>query len=71
VVPARELRYRDYRIKIMRSDRGWQIEAVPLSRGKTILQLFSFSDDIASDEDAIGLARSEIDKILEFEGPGN
>ena len=55
----------------MHSDRGWQIEAVPLSPGKTILQLFSFSDDIASEEDAIGLAHREIDKILESEGLGN
>jgi hypothetical protein len=64
-VPHRELQYRDYRIKIMRSDRGWRIEAAPRSPGKPIIQLFSFSEDIVSEQDAISLAQREIDKVLE------
>jgi hypothetical protein len=49
----------------MRSDRGWRIEAAPRSPGKPIIQLFSFSEDIASEEDAMSLAQREIDKVLE------
>jgi hypothetical protein len=49
----------------MRSDRGWRIEAAPRSPGKPIIQLFSFSDDIVSEEDAMSLAQREIDKVLE------
>jgi hypothetical protein len=51
VVPVRERRYRDYRINMMHRDRGWQIEAVPLAPGKTILQLFSSSEDVVSEEE--------------------
>ena len=58
-MPHHELQYRDYRLKIMRSDRGWRIEAAPRSPGKPIIQLFSFSEDIVSEEDAISLTRKK------------
>jgi hypothetical protein len=62
---AHQLQYRGYKIKIIRSDRGWRIEAVPPSPGEPYLQLFSFSVNVASEEDAINLIQEEIDRGLE------
>jgi hypothetical protein len=47
----------------MRSDSGWHIEALPPSPGEPYLQLFSFSADVASEEDAIRLIQNEIDSL--------
>jgi hypothetical protein len=63
-MPAHQLQYRGYKIKITRCDRGWRIEAVPPSPRESYLQLFSFSDDVATEEDAISLIQEEIDKVL-------
>jgi hypothetical protein len=59
------LQYREYKIKIMRSDSGWHIEALPPSPGEPYLQLFSFSADVASEVDAIRLIQNAIDRSLE------
>jgi hypothetical protein len=57
--------YRGYKIKIMRRDSGWHIEALPPSPAYRYLQLFSFSMDIASEADAIRLIQNAIDRSLE------
>jgi hypothetical protein len=62
---ARQTQYRGYKIKILRRDSGWRIEATPPSPKMPYLQLFSFSVNVTSEEDAINLAEHEIDRILE------
>ena len=64
-MPTHHLQYRGYKIKIMRRDAGWHIEAIPRSPAEPYLQLFSFSIDVASEEDAIRLIQKEIDRGLE------
>jgi hypothetical protein len=59
---AHHLQYRGYKIKIMRSETGWHIEAVPRTPGEPYFQLFSFSADVASEQDAIHLIQKEIDR---------
>jgi hypothetical protein len=63
-MPAHQLQYRGYKIKIIRCDRGWRIEAVPPSPREPYLQLFSPSEDVATEEDAITLIREKIDGVL-------
>jgi hypothetical protein len=58
------LQYRGYKIKIMRRDSGWYIEALPPSPEEPYLQFFSFSVDVASEEDAISLIQNAIDRSL-------
>jgi hypothetical protein len=57
--------YRGYKIKIMRRDSDWHIEALPASPSYPYLQLFSFSVDVGSDQDAIKLIQNAIDRSLE------
>jgi hypothetical protein len=63
-MPTHHLQYRGYKIKIMRSDSGWHMEALPPSPEEPYLQVFSFSVDVASEEDAIRLIQKEIDRSL-------
>jgi hypothetical protein len=49
----------------MRSDSGWHIEALPSSPVEPYLQMFSFSVDVASEENAITLIKNAIDRSLE------
>jgi hypothetical protein len=64
-MPAHHLQYRGYKVKIMRSETGWHIEAVPRTPREPYLQLFSFSVDVVSEEDAISLIQKEIDGGLD------
>lgn len=40
-MPAHHLQYRGYKIKIMRSETGWDIKAVPRTPLEPYFQLFS------------------------------
>jgi hypothetical protein len=62
---ARQTQYRGYKIKILRSDSGWRIEATSPSPKVPCLQLFSFSVNVTSEEDAINLVEEEIDRVLD------
>ena len=62
-MPTHHLQYRGYKIKIMRRDAGWHIEAIPRSPAEPYLQsVFFFLDRFASEEDAIRLIQKEIDR---------
>jgi hypothetical protein len=61
---ARQAQYRGYKMKILRSDSGWRMEAIPPSPKLPYLQLFSFSVNVTSEEDPIKLVEEEIDRVL-------